>query len=50
MLDISTAEIVSTKGHYEVYQEGKFVCSADTYAEAISEINDYFKGDNNYET
>ena len=32
-------EIKSTQGHYEVYIDGKFYCSADSYSEAVKEIN-----------
>ena len=32
--------IMAIRGHYEVYDaEGNFVCSADSYSEAMSEIN-----------
>ena len=31
-------EIIAVRGHYEVYLGQKFVCSADTYAEAEIEI------------
>lgn len=34
-------EIRAVKGHYEVYHEGKFICSADTYPEAQREIEIY---------
>jgi len=30
-------------GHYEVYINGKFYCSADTLAEAVKEIKNYTK-------
>ena len=33
-----TTEIISTQGHYEVYIDGKFYCSADNYSEAVREI------------
>lgn len=33
-------DIIPIRGHYEVYDaEGKFVCSADSYAEALREID-----------
>lgn len=33
-------DIISIRGHYEVYDaEGNFVCSADSYSEAMNEIN-----------
>lgn len=35
-------QIVSNHGHYEVYIDGKFFCSADTIAEAMHEVtNEY---------
>ena len=33
--------IVPTKGHYEVYIDGKFFCSADSLPEAAKEIENY---------
>lgn len=30
--------IVENHGHYEVYIDGKFFCSADTMAEAVHEL------------
>lgn len=32
--------IKSVYGHYEVYLNGKFYCSADTYGEAEKEIEE----------
>ena len=32
-------KIISVRGHYEVYNKGKFFCSADTYSEAVEEID-----------
>ena len=34
--------IVDSHGHYEVYIDGKFFCSADTMTEAIQEIVDEY--------
>ena len=32
-------DIIPVRGHFEVFDsEGNFVCSADSYSEAISEI------------
>ena len=31
-------EIIAVRGHYEVYVDGKFYCSADTRDEALTEI------------
>jgi len=33
-------EIIPINGHYEVYIDGEFYCSADTYEEAEREIED----------
>ena len=40
-----TTEIIAVRGHYEVYLDGKFYCSADTTDEAEKEIEDYEKGE-----
>lgn len=31
-------KIIATHGHYEVFVDGHFFCSADTYQEAVREI------------
>ena len=31
-------QIIAIRGHYEVYLNGKFFCSADTFMEAVKEI------------
>lgn len=31
-------EIIAVRGHFEVFLNGKFFCSADTYTEAQNEI------------
>lgn len=31
--------IVNNNGHYDVYVDGAFYCSADTVAEAVRELN-----------
>ena len=33
-------EIVSVRGHYEIYLGSMFICSADTYEEAEEEIEE----------
>ena len=35
---MTESQIVSKFGHYEVYVDGEFVCSADTLAEAAREL------------
>ena len=32
-------DIVHYNGHYEVYVDGEFFCSADTHLEAVREID-----------
>ena len=34
-------EIKPEKGHFEVYLDGSFFCSADTESEAETEIKEY---------
>lgn len=34
--------IIDKYGHYEVYIDGKFFCSADTITEAIHEVVDNY--------
>ena len=36
-----SCQIIPTKGYYEVYIDGEFYCTADTRAEAESEIQEY---------
>lgn len=31
-------KIISVRGHYEVFIDGKFFCSTDSYQEAVREI------------
>lgn len=45
-----TFKIVPKHGHVELYINGAFYCSADTYAEALGEYNDYVKARNANET
>lgn len=35
-----TIDIKSEYGHYVVYINGKFYCSADTYLEAVRELEE----------
>lgn len=34
-------KITRKNGHFEVYINGKFYCSADTESEAVKEIEEY---------
>jgi hypothetical protein len=39
----NTSFIIGTeRGHYVVYLNGKFYCSADSVEEAYQEVKDYF--------
>ena len=35
-------EIVPVFGHFELYIQGEFYCSTDTYGEAITELKKVF--------
>lgn len=35
--------VVHNAGHYEVYVDGDFICSADSYSEASDEIKKYLE-------
>lgn len=37
----SNDEIRNVKGHYEIYVDGKFISSADTYDEAVKDLENY---------
>ena len=37
-------QIIPVRGHYDVYLNGEFFCSADTQAEATKEIEEYERG------
>ena len=39
-----TYKIQPARGHFEVYINGKFYCSADDWKEAVREVEDYAKG------
>lgn len=41
--NISEVKIEEVRGHWEVYADGKFFCSTDSYTEAINELIDYYK-------
>lgn len=36
-------KIVQNKGHYEVYINKKFYCSADSWPEAVREVEEYYE-------
>lgn len=36
--------ITPNRGHWEVYIDGKFYCSADSFNEAVKEYHDYEQG------
>lgn len=41
--DICDTEIKETRGHWEVYVNGEFFCSADSYLEAVNELKEAYK-------
>lgn len=41
--EINEVKIIQIRGHYEVYTDGKFLCSADSYIEAINELYKVYK-------
>ena len=41
-----TVNIAPVHGHWEVYIDGKFYCTADTFSEAVGEYQLYMKGGN----
>lgn len=36
-------KIIQVRGHYEVYTNGQFFCSADSYIEALNELYEAYK-------
>lgn len=46
----SSYEIKNVRGHYEVYKDGKFLCSTDTVKEAAEEVEANKKEEEQYWT
>lgn len=42
-IDIHDVQIKQVRGHWEVYVNGEFFCTADSYLEAVMEINEFYK-------
>lgn len=40
---VREVEIKQVRGHWEVYIDGKFFCSADSYIEAAKEVYEAYK-------
>lgn len=40
---IHDVQIKQTRGHWEVYVNGEFICSADSYVEAVNELYEAYK-------
>ena len=38
MSNINEVKIIQTRGHWEVYVNSEFFCSADSYIEAVNEL------------
>ena len=36
-------EIIHNAGHYDVYVDGGFICSADSYSEAVEEAEKWIE-------
>lgn len=41
--DTRDIQIKQVRGHWEVFINGEFFCTADSYLEAVMEVNDYYK-------
>lgn len=41
--DLSDVRIGKTRGYWEVYVNGEFFCTADSYIEALNELYDIYK-------
>lgn len=41
--DLSDVRISQTRGYWEVYVNGEFFCTADSYIEALNELYDIYK-------
>lgn len=42
-VDIYDVKIKQVRGHWVVYVNGKFFCTADSYIEAVNELYDTYK-------
>lgn len=42
-MDISDVQIKQIHGHWEVYVNGNFFCTADSYTEAVKEVYETYK-------
>lgn len=42
-IGIHNVEIKQVRGHWEVYVNGEFFCSADSYIEAVNELYEAYK-------
>lgn len=40
---VHDVQIKQTRGHYEVYVNGEFFCSTDSYVEAVNELYKAYK-------
>lgn len=43
-IGVDSVRIVQTRGHWEVYINGEFFCTADSYMEAVDEIQEAYHG------
>lgn len=42
-IDTHDVQIKQVRGHWEVYVNGEFFCTADSYLEAVMEVNEMYK-------
>lgn len=41
--DVREVEIIQNRGHWIVYVNGEFFCTADSYLEAAKEVSKYYR-------
>lgn len=41
--DICDVQIKRDRGHWEIYINGKFFCTADSYVEAVNELHEVYR-------
>lgn len=41
-IGVKDVRIIQVKGHWEVYVNGEFFCSADSYMEAVREVQSVY--------
>lgn len=41
--EVRDVQIKQVRGYWEVYVNGEFFCTADSYLEAVMEVNEMYK-------